>query len=138
MQVSSSLPSTERTRGEGLGSKETVEEEEEMMGEGRYEIGYISEENNVFSFFFSSRRFVSSLCSESKRFVIYHFRFFLVLCIMSDLLLPSCQACGRLEQETVRLRALFEGRGDMEAELEAQLRMCRGTGFRTTLKHGLK
>ena len=83
MQVSSSLPSTERTRGEGLGSKETVEEEEEMMGEGRYEIGYISEENNVFSFFFSSRRFVSSLCSESKRFVIYHFRFFLVLCIMS-------------------------------------------------------
>ena len=87
MQVSSSLPSTERTRGEGLGSKEMVEEEEEMMGEGRYEIGYISEENNVlklFSFsFFSSHRFVSSLCSESKRFVIYHFRFFLVLCIMS-------------------------------------------------------
>lgn len=39
MQVSSSLPSTERTRGEGLGSKETVEEEEDMMGEGRYEIG---------------------------------------------------------------------------------------------------
>lgn len=52
MQVSSSLPSTERTRGEGLGSKETVEEEEDMMGEGRYEIGYISEENNVFFLFF--------------------------------------------------------------------------------------
>ena len=48
------------------------------MGEGRYEIGYISKENDVFFLFFSSssRRLVSSLCSESKRFVIYHFRFF--------------------------------------------------------------
>ena len=48
-------------------------------------LGYISEENNVFFLFFfsSSRRLVSSLCSELKRFVVYHFRFFLVLCIMS-------------------------------------------------------
>lgn len=83
MQVSSSLPSTERTRGERLGSKKTVKEEEERVGEGN--ISTCGRENNVLKLFFlfSSRHLVSSLCSESKRYVIYRFRFFLVLCIMS-------------------------------------------------------
>ena len=81
MQVSSSLPSTERTRGERLGSKKTVKEEEERVGEGTYAIGNIStcgRENNVLKllFLFSSRHLVSSLCSESKRYVIYRFSFF--------------------------------------------------------------
>lgn len=81
MQVSSSLPSTERTRGERLGSKKTVKEEEERVGEGTYEIGNIStcgRENNVLKllFLFSSRHLVSSLCSESKRYVICRFSFF--------------------------------------------------------------
>ena len=42
MHVSSSLPSTERMRGEGLGSKEIAEEEMVEEGTCTYEIGYIN------------------------------------------------------------------------------------------------